>query len=119
VRTFVLAVLAGAFIALGAMFATVVTANAADAPFGINRLAGGVVFSLGLVLVVVAGAELFTGNLVGIANTKTSLGWGQAVALGVLCNALVWRRVRALRREHVLPADWPAREAPCSRISSP
>jgi formate/nitrite transporter len=143
-RMFVLAVLAGAFIALGAMFATVVTADSADVPFGINRLAGGVVFSLGLVLVVVAGAELFTGNnlivmawadrritlrrllrnwgivyagnLVGavatallvyaarqyefgddavglnalaIANTKASLGWGQAVALGVLCNALV------------------------------
>lgn len=143
-RTFVLAVLAGAFIALGAMFATVVTAGAEDLPFGLTRLAGGVVFCLGLVLVVVAGAELFTGNnlivmawadrrittgsllrnwaivyagnLVGavatavlvfaagqyefgggnvglnslaIAETKTSLGWGQAVALGVLCNALV------------------------------
>lgn len=143
-RTFVLAVLAGAFISLGAMFATVVTADTANVPFGITRLLGGVVFSLGLVLVVVAGAELFTGNnlivmawadrriplgrllrnwgivyvgnLVGalatallvfaarqyefgdgavglnvlaIAETKSSLGWGQAVALGVLCNALV------------------------------
>ena len=143
-RTFVLAVLAGAFIALGAMFATVVTAGASDVPYGLARLAGGVVFTLGLVLVVVAGAELFTGhnlivmawadrrvtlgrllrnwgivyagNLVGalatallvyaarqyefgdgavglnalaIANTKASLGWGQAVALGILCNALV------------------------------
>jgi formate transporter len=143
-RTFVLAVLAGAFIGLGAMFATVVTAGGTDVPFGVNRLLGGVVFSLGLVLVVVAGAELFTGNnlivmawadrriplrrllrnwgivyagnfagasatallvfaarqyefgdgLVGqnvlaIADAKTSLGWGQAVALGALCNALV------------------------------
>jgi formate transporter FocA len=143
-RTFVLAILAGAFIALGAMFATIVTAGAGDVPFGIARLAAGVVFCLGLLLVVAAGAELFTGNnlivmawadrrvsagqlarhwaivyagnLVGafatallvflarqyefgdgavglnalaIANTKTSLGWGQAVALGVLCNALV------------------------------
>jgi formate transporter len=143
-RTFVLAVLAGAFIALGAMFATVVTAGSGDVPFGLARLAGGVAFSLGLLLVVAAGAELFTGNnlivmawadrrvtvgrvarnwaivylgnMVGavatallvfaagqyefgdgavglnalaIANTKASLGWGQAVALGVLCNALV------------------------------
>jgi formate transporter len=143
-RTFVLAVLAGAFIALGAMFATVVTAGAGDLPFGLTRLAGGVAFCLGLVLVVVAGAELFTGNnlivmawadrrirlarllrnwgivyvgnMVGalatglivfaggqyefgdgavglnalnIAETKASLGWGQAVALGMLCNALV------------------------------
>jgi formate transporter len=61
-RTFVLAVLAGAFIALGAMFATVATAGAGDLPFGVTRLVGGVTFCLGLVLVVVAGAELFTGN---------------------------------------------------------
>lgn len=60
-RLFVLAVLAGAFIALGALFSTVVTAGGGMAP-GISRLLGGVVFSLGLVLVVVGGAELFTGN---------------------------------------------------------
>lgn len=59
-----LAVLAGAFIALGALFFTVtVTAGAGDGvPFGLVRLAGGLAFSLGLVLVVVGGAELFTGN---------------------------------------------------------
>jgi formate transporter len=62
VPMFVLAVLAGAFIALGAMFSTVVTAGSADVPFGLARLVGGVAFSLGLILVVVAGAELFTGN---------------------------------------------------------
>lgn len=144
VPMFALAVLAGAFIALGAMFSTVVTAGASDVPFGLARLAGGVAFSLGLILVVVAGAELFTGNnlivmawaerriparrvlrnwtivyagnLVGalataglvyasgqyrfgdgrvglnalkIAEAKASLGFGQAIALGVLCNALV------------------------------
>lgn len=60
--TFALAVLAGAFIALGAVFATTVTAGAAGLPYGIVRLLGGVVFCLGLVLVVLAGAELFTGN---------------------------------------------------------
>lgn len=56
-----LGVLAGAFIALGANFSTVVTASGGMAP-GITRLLGGVVFALGLVLVVVCGAELFTGN---------------------------------------------------------
>lgn len=56
-----LGVLAGAFIALGANFATVVTAGGGSAP-GVTRLLGGVVFSLGLILVVVSGAELFTGN---------------------------------------------------------
>jgi formate transporter len=145
VRTFSLAVLAGAFIALGAMFATTVIAGSdGELPFGVARLLAGLVFCLGLILVVVAGAELFTGNnlivmawadrripaawilrnwvvvyagnLVGalstvaivyagaqyefgdgsvgtaaltIAQTKTSLGWGQALALGIMCNALV------------------------------
>ncbi len=143
-NTFVLGILAGAFIGLGAMFATVVGAGAADIPFGITRLLSGIAFSLGLILVVVAGAELFTGNnlivmawaerrvpmgrllrnwglvyagnfvgavatallvLAGkqyafgngavgtnalkIAETKSGLGFGQAIALGILCNALV------------------------------
>ena len=58
-----LAVLAGAFIALGALFATTVVAGAGDRlPFGIVRLLAGLVFSLGLILVIVGGAELFTGN---------------------------------------------------------
>jgi formate transporter len=58
-----LAVLAGAFIALGGMFATTVLAGADGVvPFGIARLLSGLVFCLGLILVVVGGAELFTGN---------------------------------------------------------
>ena len=62
-NTFMLAVLAGAFIALGAVFSTTVTAGAAGMlPFGVTKLLGGLVFCLGLILVVVAGAELFTGN---------------------------------------------------------
>jgi formate/nitrite transporter len=63
--TLALAVLAGAFISLGALFYTVTvtdTAGGPAAPFGLARLAGGVAFSLGLILVVVGGAELFTGN---------------------------------------------------------
>jgi len=61
VKTLVLATLAGAFIAFGAVFYTSVTAGS-DLPYGITRMIGGVAFSLGLVLVVVGGAELFTGN---------------------------------------------------------
>jgi formate transporter len=57
----VLAVLAGAFIALGALFFTVVVTRSALG-FGVSRLVGGVAFSLGLILVIVGGAELFTGN---------------------------------------------------------
>jgi len=58
-----LAILAGAFIALGAIFSTTVSAGTAGVlPFGLSRLLSGLVFCLGLVLVVVGGAELFTGN---------------------------------------------------------
>ncbi|MBD3177670.1 MAG: formate transporter FocA [Armatimonadia bacterium] len=59
---FLLAVLAGAFIAMGAVFYVTVTTGAADLPFGLGKLLGGLVFCLGLILVVIAGAELFTGN---------------------------------------------------------
>jgi formate transporter len=59
--TFALAVLAGAFIALGANVATIaLTHNGLG--YGVSRLLGGLAFSLGLILVIVGGAELFTGN---------------------------------------------------------
>lgn len=154
---FMLSLLAGAFISLGAIFATTVAAGgmsvtAADGavafttglPYGVTRLLTGLVFCLGLILVVVGGAELFTGNnlivmawasgkvtgrallrnwfivytgnfvasiatavlmfftkqytfgsdAVGIAAlkigvAKCDLGFIQAIALGILCNALV------------------------------
>jgi formate/nitrite transporter len=59
---FALAVLAGAFIGLGAMFATTTAAASSTLPYGVARLLIGLVFCLGLILVVVGGAELFTGN---------------------------------------------------------
>lgn len=141
---FVLAILAGAFIALGAIFATTVATEGATLPYGVNKLLTGFVFCLGLILVVVAGAELFTGNnlivmawanrkvstqdllrnwfivyignfvgsiatavlmfltkqyqfndgaigqtALGIANGKVNLEFVQAIALGIMCNALV------------------------------
>ncbi|MCA1409897.1 formate/nitrite transporter family protein [Bradyrhizobium sp. NBAIM20] len=62
-RLMALAVLAGAFIAFGSMFSVVVMAGAEGVlPYGVIRLLGGAVFSLGLILVTVGGAELFTGN---------------------------------------------------------
>ncbi len=57
-----LAILAGAFIAFGAVFFTLVTYDSGVMAGGLVRLIGGLVFCLGLILVVVAGAELFTGN---------------------------------------------------------
>jgi formate/nitrite transporter len=143
VSVLILAVLAGAFIALGALFFTVVVTRPVGG-FGTTRLLGGMAFSLGLILVVIGGAELFTGNnlvamawasrritsvellrnwlltylgnalgalgtvgfvylghvhqlgegavgatAVAIGRHKAALGFTEAVALGVLCNALV------------------------------
>ncbi|MBC7336906.1 MAG: formate/nitrite transporter family protein, partial [Clostridia bacterium] len=73
--TMALAFLAGAFIALGAQFYTVVIH---DSPFGfgLTQLVGGMAFTLGLVLVVVAGAELFTGNtLIVMAFAQGKITW--------------------------------------------
>jgi formate transporter len=61
-KMFLLAILAGAFIALGAIFCTTTLAGSAVLPYGLARLLGGLTFCLGLILVVVSGAELFTGN---------------------------------------------------------
>src|SRR5215204_5692175 len=80
----VLSILAGAFIGLGAMFATTVLAGADGIlPFGVARLLAGLVFCLGLVLVIVGGAELFTGN------TLIVMAWaGGKIALGEMLR--VW-----------------------------
>ncbi len=56
-----LGVLAGGFIGLGALYFTIVASDSALS-FAPGRILGGLAFSLGLILVVVAGAELFTGN---------------------------------------------------------
>lgn len=60
-QTFILGVLAGVYIGIGAQFATLVTCDS-TLHFGLTSLIGGTVFSLGLMLVVIGGAELFTGN---------------------------------------------------------
>ena len=59
--TLALSILAGVFIALGAQLMMLVT-HTATSSFGLNALVGGVVFTLALVLIVITGAELFTGN---------------------------------------------------------
>jgi formate transporter len=74
-QLFVLALLAGAFIAFGAMLFTV-TITGSELGLGPTRLLGGLAFCLGLILVVVGGAELFTGNALIVmawADGKVSL----------------------------------------------
>ncbi len=76
IPTLTLGFLAGAFIALGAMF-YLVTVTQSGLGFGPTRFIGGVAFSLGLILVLVGGAELFTGNvllIMGWAHKKVTSG---------------------------------------------
>ena len=75
-RALMLGILAGAFIAFGAMFYTM-TVTGAEWGIGPNRLFVGLFFSLGLVLVIIGGAELFTGNCLIVmawADRKVSTG---------------------------------------------
>lgn len=75
-RVLALAILAGAFIALGAVFYTLITHAPGTIPLGLLNWLGGLAFCLGLVLVVVAGAELFTGNnllVMAFVDNKISL----------------------------------------------
>lgn len=93
-RMATLALLAGAFIGFGAAFWCLAMAGA-DPGFGPQRVLGGMVFSLGLILVVVGGAELFTGNaLMVMAAVDRRIGlaalgrnWG-VVYLGNLAGAV-------------------------------
>jgi formate transporter len=84
-----LAILAGAFIGTGAIFCTTVLTGLGSAGmgYGLQRLLGGLTFCLGLIAVVVAGAELFTGNnLVVMAFAS-----GKVKLAGLLRNwAIVW-----------------------------
>lgn len=75
-RTFALGVLAGAFIALGACFYATAVTGIPPALIGPAKLIGGLAFSLGLILVIIGGAELFTGNILivmAVLNGKASL----------------------------------------------
>jgi formate/nitrite transporter len=75
-RTFVLAILAGAFIAFGAAWYCLVSADA-SLPFAVKKCLGGLVFYLGLFMVIAAGAELFTGNaLMLCALCDKKIKWG-------------------------------------------
>jgi len=89
-----LAVLAGAFIGLGAMFATTVLAGVDGVlPFGVSRLLSGVVFCLGLILafrsISLRQRQRSAGVALTIATNKVSLSFEHGLFLGILCNVLV------------------------------
>lgn len=76
-QTLTLASMAGIFIAFGGMLFTLVMSGDSSLPMGLHRWLGGMAFSLGLVLVVIAGAELFTGNnLIIMAWADRKIGTG-------------------------------------------
>lgn len=81
-----LGVLAGAFIGLGALYFVIVKSDP-TLGFATAQVLGGVVFSLGLILVVVAGAELFTGNnLLALAWADGKISTGELLRnWGVVC----------------------------------
>lgn len=122
---FMLAILAGAFISLGAVFATTlavggmpVTAADGDVafttgfPFGVTRLLTGLAFCLGLILVVVGGAELFTGNnliVMAWASGKVSTGallrnWGIVYA-GNFVGAIATSVLMFFTRQYTFGSD--------------
>ena len=88
----VLSLMAGAFIAFGAMYYTVVITDSQAAAYGVIKLLGGIAFSLGFIMVVIAGAELFTGNtLVVMAWAKKHISLGDLLknwSIVYLCNTL-------------------------------
>jgi formate transporter len=106
-RMFLLAILAGAFIAMGAVFATTVSAGASVLPYGVARLLAGTTFTLGLILVVVSGSELFTGNsliIIAFANRRIPLSgllrnWG-VVYTGNFIGALLTAFLMFLTRQY-------------------
>lgn len=72
------AMTAGAFIGIAFVFFTVVTTGGGALPYGINRLIGGICFSLGLMLVIICGGELFTSNvLTVVARASAKISWRQ------------------------------------------
>jgi len=109
---FALAVLAGAFIGLGANFSTTAIAGASGVlPYGVTRVLFGLVFCLGLILVVVGGAELFTGNnliVMAWASGRVSTGallrsWG-IVYLGNFAGALATAAIVFISRQYAAGA---------------
>lgn len=85
-KMFVLAMLAGAFIAFGGMYFCVFLGDS-SIPFAVQRMVGGLCFCLGLILVLCCGAELFTGScLMVCSKCSGKISWG-----GVLRNwVIVW-----------------------------
>ncbi len=75
-KLLILSILAGIFISFGGAFATLIATGGGAMPLGIVKILMGIAFSLGLVLVLVGGAELFTGStILSIGLFNKSISW--------------------------------------------
>jgi formate transporter len=106
-----LGVLGGAFISFGAVFATVALTGAEGVPFGLARVVAGLVFGLGLSLVLLGGAQIFTGDVMMVmawasgrlASRRVLRAWG-LVWTGNLIGALSTAALVFLAGHHLFGA---------------
>ncbi|MFA0085819.1 formate transporter FocA [Vibrio sp. 10N.286.49.B1] len=76
-KSFLLAITAGLHIGIAFIFYTTITTGAGDLPWGLTRFMGGLAFSLGLVLVIITGGELFTSSVLTlVARASGKISWG-------------------------------------------
>lgn len=108
-KTFYLAITAGVFISIAFVFYITATTGTAGMPFGLAKLVGGICFSLGLMLVVVSGADLFTSTvLIVIAKASGRISWCQLAAnwlnvyIGNLIGALFFVALIWFSGEHMV-----------------
>jgi len=113
-QSFLLAISAGAFIAIAFVFYITVTTGAGDAPWGIMRFAGGLAFSLGLILVVICDGQLFTSTVLSTVawmQGRFSTGdlfkcWGR-VYLGNFVGAMTMLALVTIAQMHLLDGgEW-------------
>ncbi|GAA5646762.1 putative formate transporter [Vibrio proteolyticus NBRC 13287] len=75
-KSFLLAMSAGIHIGIAFVFYTVVTTGTQDVAYGLSKFAGGLAFSLGLILVVITGGELFTSSVLTlVAKASGKISW--------------------------------------------
>ncbi|WP_172443046.1 formate transporter FocA [Vibrio tapetis] len=79
-KAFLLAITAGLHIGIAFLFYTTITTGAEDLPWGFTRFIGGIAFSLGLVLVIITGGELFTSSVLTlVARASGKISWKNLV----------------------------------------
>ncbi|MDX7987537.1 formate transporter FocA [Xenorhabdus sp. 12] len=76
--TYLSAIMAGVFISIAFVFYLTATTGTSSVPYGLAKLTGGICFSLGLMLVVICGVDLFTSTVLTIISKATGrITWSQ------------------------------------------